>query len=205
MEDKKKTKAELLKEISKLRQQVKKLKKAEIESKQIKNELFQSREMLQLIIDTIPQRIYWKDTNFKYIGCNEKYAGDVNLDRPSEIIGKNDLELPLKKPGKLNRDDDKEIIEKNSPKLNVEEFIVQSDGTELWLKVSKVPLHDRNGNVIGILGNYEDITQLKKNEENLEKEKILLRTLIDNLPDAIFAKDICFSLKNQKDLSQNLR
>ncbi|MFZ0454332.1 MAG: PAS domain-containing protein [Ignavibacteriaceae bacterium] len=189
MDDKKKTKSELLKEISQLRRQVKKLENAEIEGKQIKNELYQSREMLQLILDTIPQRVFWKDLNFKYLGCNEKFAGDANLDSPFEIVGKNDFDLTWKELGNLYREDDREVIDNDSPKLDFEEFIIQSDGTRLWLKTSKVPLHDRNGNVIGILGTYENITQQKKNEENLEKEKILLRTIINNLPDAIFAKD----------------
>ncbi len=189
MEDNKKTKAELLKEISELRQQVKKLKNAEIESKQIENELFQSREMLQLILDTIPQRVFWKDINYKYLGCNEKFAGDANLNSPFEIIGKNDFDLTWKEMGNLYRADDSKVIENNSPKLNFEESIVRSDGTKFWLKTSKVPLHDKNGNVIGILGTYEDITKQKEIKENFEKERVLLRTIINSIPDAIFAKD----------------
>lgn len=189
MDDKKKTKAELLKEISKLRRQVKKLQNAEIESKQIENELFQSREMLQLILDTVPQRVFWKDINFNYLGCNEKFAEDANLNSSFEIVGKNDIELKLKNLGNLYREDDKKVIESDSPKLEFEESIIQSDGTQLWLKTSKVPLHDSNGDVIGILGTYEDITKQKQIEEKLEQERILLKTLINSIPDAIFAKD----------------
>ncbi len=189
MEDKKKTKAELLKEISELRQQVKRLENAEIDSKQIENELYQSREMLQLILDTIPQRVFWKDLDFNYLGCNEKFAIDADLTSPFEIVGKNDYELTWKELGNLYREDDKNVIENDSPKLDFEEFIVQSNGKKLWLKTSKVPLHNRSGKVIGLLGTYEDITKQKQIEENLEQERILLRTLINNIPDAIFAKD----------------
>ncbi len=80
-------------------------------------------------------------------------------------------------------------MDNDSPKLDFEEYIIQSDGTKLWLRTSKVPLHDKNGNVIGIMGTYEDITERKKIEENLRREKILLRTLIDNIPDFIYFKD----------------
>ncbi len=190
MEDKKKTKAELLKEISELRQQVKRLENGEIESKKIENELFHSREMLQLILDTIPQRVFWKDADSNYLGCNEKFAQDANLNSPYEIIGKNDFELNWKYLGRLYGGDDNKVIENNSPKLNFEESIAQPDGNKLWLKTSKVPLHDRNGKVIGLLGTYENITAQKQIEGRLEQERILLRTLINNIPDAIFAKDI---------------
>ena len=189
MEDKKKTKNELLKEISALRKQVKKLKKAEIESKQIENELFQSREMLQLILDTIPQHVFWKDNDFKYLGCNKKFAADANLGNPFEIIGKDDSELTFKEQLNLSGINEKKIIENDSPELDFEEGIIQPGGNKLWFKTSKVPLHDRNGKVIGLLGAYEDITGQKQIKENLEKERILLRTIINNIPDAIFAKD----------------
>ncbi|MEJ2616662.1 MAG: PAS domain-containing protein, partial [Ignavibacteriaceae bacterium] len=189
MEDKKKTKAELLKEISALRRQVKKLKNAEIKSKQNENELFQSGEMLQLILDTIPQRVFWKDINSKYLGCNEKFAGDVNLSSPLDIIGKSDFDVKWKESGNFLREDNRKVIENNSPKLDFEEFIINPDGTKSWLKTSKVPLHDKNGNVIGILGTYEDITKQKEIKENFEKERVLLRTIINSIPDAIYAKD----------------
>ena len=189
MEDKKKTKAELLKENTKLRRQVKKLQNAEIKSRQIENELFQSRAMLQLIMDTIPQCVYWKDTNLNYLGCNEKFAEDISIDNPFDIIGKNDFELTWNNLSGLNNEDEKEVIEGDSPKLDYEESMINPNGNRIWLKTSKVPLHDSNGNVLGILGTYEDITKYKEIEEKLEQERTLLKTLIDNIPDAIFAKD----------------
>ena len=145
--------------------------------------------MLQLILDTIQQGVFWKDTNFNYLGCNEKFAKDASHNNSYDIIGKNDFDLFLNDIGNLYREDDKQVMDNDSPKLDFEEYIIQSDGTKLWLRTSKVPLHDKNGNVIGIMGTYEDITERKKIEENLRREKILLRTLIDNIPDFIYFKD----------------
>jgi len=190
MEDNKKTKPALLKEISKLRKRVKKLENTENNFKRTENELFHSKEMLQLILDTIPQRIFWKNKNFSYIGCNSKFATDAGLSNTKDIIGKNDFELSWREIANLYREDDKIVIDSDNPKLNYEEMQLKEDGTQLWLKTSKVPIHDREGNVIGILGTYEDITERKKIEENLKREKILLKTLINNIPDAIFAKDL---------------
>ena len=178
-----KTNSQLLQENSDLRQRIKELENSE-------NELYKSREMLQLILDTIQQGVFWKDTNFNYLGCNEKFAKDASHNNSYDIIDKNDFDLFLEEIGNLYREDDKQVMDNDSPKLDFEEYIIHSDGTKLWLKTSKVPLHDKNGNVIGIMGTYEDITERKKIEENLRREKILLRTLIDNLPDAIFVKDL---------------
>ena len=135
--------SQLLKENSELRCRIKELENAEKNYKQTEIELFKSREMLQLILNTIQQGVFWKDTNFNYLGCNEKFAKDANHNNPYDIINKNDFDLCLKEIGNLYREDDKQVMDNDSPKLNFEEYIIQSDGTKLWLKTSKVPLHDK--------------------------------------------------------------
>ena len=184
------THSQLLKEISELRNRVKELENSESNHKLTEIELFKSREMLQLLLDTTQQRVFWKDTNFNYLGCNKKFAKDANINTPYDIINKNDFDLCWKEIANLYREDDKLVMENDSPKLDFEEYTMQSNGTKLRLKTSKVPLHDKDGNVIGLMGTYEDITEHKKIEENLRQEKILLKTLINNLPDAIFIKDL---------------
>jgi PAS domain-containing protein len=89
----------------------------------------------------------------------------------------------------LYRDDDKIVMESNTPKLNFEEPLETPDGKKHWVKTNKVPLHDMDMNVIGILGTYEDITEKKQTEEAFQHERLLLRTLIDNIPDGIYVKD----------------
>ena len=180
----------LLKENAELRLRIKELENAESNHKLTEIELFKSREMLQLLLDTIQQRVFWKDIDLNYLGCNKKFAKDANLNTPYDIINKNDFDLCWKEIANLYREDDKLVMENDSPKLDFEEYTMQSDGTKLRLKTSKVPLHDKDGNVIGLMGTYEDITEQKRIEENLRQEKILLKTLINNLPDAIFIKDL---------------
>ncbi len=123
------------------------------------------------------------------MGCNKKFAEDINLNHPDEIIGRSDNELNLEKIGNLYWDDDIFVVENNSPKVNFEVQTDKFDGTKSWLRMSKFPLHDEEGKLVGVLCYYEDITEKKKKEEKLEQERILLRTLINNIPDAIFAKD----------------
>ena len=196
MNDEHKTNEQLLEEIAALKKHVAELETAHTEyhraertSKQIESEQHQSKQMLQLILDTIPQRVFWKDHNFSYIGCNSSFAQDAGLNDPSEIIGKNDFDMPWKDVAPLFRTDDREVMETDSPKLNFEEPQIAPNGRLLWVRTNKVPLHDQNGNVIGLLGTYQDITNLKQAEEQLKYERNLLRTVIDNIPDAIYVKD----------------
>ncbi|MFO7445212.1 MAG: PAS domain-containing protein [Ignavibacteriaceae bacterium] len=188
--DDKKTKKELQEEIAELKTHIKKLEKSTAKIKETENELFQSRQMLQLILDTIPQRVFWKDKNLNYLGCNKEFAKDAGANSPEEMIGKSDYDYGWKNEAELYRNDDKKVMESNTPKINFEEAQTRPDKTVGWLKTSKVPLRDKDGNVIGILGTYEDITESKKSQEILQHERMLLRTLIDNIPDAFYAKDL---------------
>jgi diguanylate cyclase (GGDEF)-like protein/PAS domain S-box-containing protein len=149
--------------------------------KQVEEELFNSQRMLQLILDTVPQRVFWKDRNFTFLGCNRPFALDAGLNASSEIIGKNDYDLNWKENAALYRVDDQWVMENNTPKLNFEEYQCQPDGTQLWLRTNKVPLHDRDGKVIGLMGAYEDITDRKLAEEQLKLTNEKLTATVSTL------------------------
>ena len=127
-----------------------------------------SRKMLQAVLDTIPVRVFWKDRDLRYLGCNINFAKDAGLDLPEAIIGKDDYQLSWREQAEMYRADDRQIIESGIPKLNYEEPMVWPDGTSLWLKTSKIPLQDNLGNIFGVLGCYEDITERKKMEQALQ-------------------------------------
>jgi len=181
--------SELLQEVAVLKQRVAELESDQVKHKQTESELNQSREMLQLIFDTIPARVFWKRNDLTYQGCNKSFAQDAGLDSTDAIIGKNDFDLGWKDFAKQYQEDDKSVIKSGTPKLNFEEPLVRGDGEKRWLKTSKVPLCNDKGEVIGILGTYEDITEIKLAYEKLQHERILLKTLVDNLPDSIYVKD----------------
>ncbi|QIR41086.1 PAS domain S-box protein [Tolypothrix sp. PCC 7910] len=137
------------------------------ERKQAELELQESRTMLRLVLDTIPQRVFWKDCESRYIGCNPSFANDYQL-TPDEIIGKTDLELPWAEWAHLYRADDAFVINTKIAKLGYEEPTINLNGDQVWLRTSKVPLTNSAGEVIGILGSYEDITERKQAEEQLQ-------------------------------------
>ena len=189
MAKKQKDTSELLEEIAALKQRVAELETDRDSNKQAESEINRSGKILQQILDTIPVGVFWKDKNLTYMGCNQSFAKDAALDSPNTIIGKNDFNLVWKEFAQHYRDDDKSVMESCIPKLNFEEPLIRADGKKRWVRTSKVPLRNDDGEVMGILGTYEDITEHKSANESLQRERILLRTLVDNLPDIIYAKD----------------
>jgi len=156
---------------------------------QIEAELFDSRQMLRTVLDTIPQRVFWKDRGSVYLGCNQPLAEDCGYSHPDKIIGKTDFETIATAEAERYRADDREVMETDRPKLHYEEPQTRMDGSTGWLRTNKVPLHDQKGRVIGVLGTYEDITERKRAAEAVAHERELLRTVLDLLPDGVYIKD----------------
>lgn len=120
------------------------------------------------LVKQVPAYIFWKDRNSVYLGCNNAFAHSLGLSSPAEIVGKTDYDLPTtEEESDSFRADDKQVIESKKPKLNIEEYQTFPDGRTVVLLTNKVPLLDKQNNVIGILGIYHDITDRKKLEENL--------------------------------------
>jgi two-component system cell cycle sensor histidine kinase/response regulator CckA len=150
-----------------------------------------SELLLHLVIDSIPQRVFWKDRDSVYLGCNRSFARDAGLDEPALIVGKTDFELAWKATAHLYVADDRLVMESNTAKVDIEEPMRFMDGQTIWLRTSKFPLHDESGAVAGVLGTYGDITGRKQAEEALARSELLFRSLIENGLDliAIVASD----------------
>jgi two-component system, cell cycle sensor histidine kinase and response regulator CckA len=163
--------------------------RAEEALRESERELHHSQQMLRSALDNIPQRVFWKDLELRFLGCNQAFAVDAGLADSSAIAGKDDFQMPWHSMAERYRADDRRVLATGVHLLNYEEPQVLSDGTELWVRTNKVPLRDRDGKVVGLLGTYEDITERMNLERNLQREKTLLLTLIDNLPDYVYLKD----------------
>lgn len=132
------------------------------ERKIMTEQLRQSRQMLKTVLDTINVRVFWKDRNSNYLGCNRLLALDAGLKNPSDIIGKNDYELAWKEQADIYRANDQKVIKSGQSQLNYEEHQTTHDGKSIWVRNSKIPLRDNENNIIGVLGTYEDITKRKR-------------------------------------------
>jgi len=132
------------------------------EHRKAKDKLVQSERMLSLVMNTIPVRVFWKDLKGVYVGCNQPFANDAGKRHPDEVIGKTDKDMPWQDQVDLYRGDDRKVIQRGVPKINYEEPQTTPTGNTIYLRTSKIPLKDNAGNIIGVLGTYEDITALKK-------------------------------------------
>lgn len=154
--------------------------------KLMEEELVSSRHMLKLVLDTIPERVFWKDRDSVYLGANLPLALDAGYSDPDELIGKTDYDTTFAATAELYRADDRQIMESGLPKLNYEEPQIKPDGSRTWLRTRKVPLRNKDGKVIGILGTYEDITESKRAVEALQESEARFRTLAETSNAAIF-------------------
>jgi diguanylate cyclase (GGDEF)-like protein/PAS domain S-box-containing protein len=122
-----------------------------------------SNEMLEAVIDNIPQRVFWKDRDSRYLGCNNAFARDAGLAYNEQVIGKTDGELPWSTLAGLVRADDEEVMTTTVPKMHYERDIVMGE-TLRTVVTSKMPLMDGEGQIIGVLGSYHDVTDNKRAE-----------------------------------------
>lgn len=137
------------------------------EMKKAKDAFEESQQMLRTIIDTIPVRVFWKDRECRYLGCNLQFARDAGFSIPEDLVGLDDYQMGWKDQADLYRKDDAAVIKSGISRLNYMEPQTTPDGRTLWLQTSKMPLNDLNNNIIGVLGTYEDITSRKKLESDL--------------------------------------
>jgi PAS domain S-box-containing protein len=151
--------------------------------------LFSSRQMLQTVLDTIPQRVFWKDRDSRYLGGNQHFAADVGFSDPSDVVGKTDHDHSSSAFAAHFQEDDREVIESGQPKVNIEEPLILKDGIKVWLRTTKVPLRNQDGEIIGVLGSYDNITEQKTAQEALVESETRFRDLTDRLPQMVFETD----------------
>lgn len=138
------------------------------ERKRVEQELRESKNMLNNVLNTIPVRVFWKDRNGVFLGCNQLFAEDVGKSNPEEVIGLDDYDIGSVEQADLYRNDDQYVMQSGQAKINYEEPRVTTEGNLTWLTTSKIPLRDSNGEVYGILGTYDDISARKETEKQLE-------------------------------------
>jgi len=151
--------------------------------------LRESQQLLRLVLNTIPVRIFWKDTDLNYLGCNRMFAADAGLDSPEAIVGRSDYDMGWKEQADLYRADDLAVISSGKSRLHYEEPQTTPEGGLIWLRTSKIPLLDSEGKIKGVLGTYEDITERKQAESDLKESQRHFAEIIDFLPDATFVID----------------
>ena len=130
--------------------------------------------LLNTLINSMPDHIYVKDLNHRFILCNKAVAENIGFDSPEDIIGKTDVDFFPPHLVKQYIQDEKKIFKTGIPLYNREEEVVDAIGNVNYVLTNKVPIFDKKGKVIGLFGINRNITELKKLRE---KEKKYIETI----------------------------
>ena len=200
MKDSEKSREQLLSELKSLKKKLAEIEAFKKDQEHIEQELQNSREVLDMLINNIPNQVFWKDRNLIYLGCNKAFAKVTGMNTPSEVTGLTDYDFQ-RDPAHADsyREWDKKIMDSGEPVLHIEEKFHNSDGSEGTVLTSKVPLKGPDGEVFGLLGICTNITERKKME--LENESLIreLKEAIGEVKTLGSLLPICAKCKKVRD------
>ena len=160
-----------------------------IERTRSETALARERDMLNTLLESIPDRIYFKDEKSRFTRINHALTQLFGLKKSEEAYGKTDADFYGGAHAGKALADEQRVMETGEPLLGHIEFEMLADGRKSWSLTTKLPLRDRTGQIIGTCGISREISAMKEMEEQLAKERNILRSVIDNLPDRIYLKD----------------
>ena len=152
--------------------------------------LADQRSLLQTLIDHLPESIFAKDTEGRFLLANRFVARVMGTDDPETLIGKTDFDFYPPEEARQYFDDEQSVVRSGEAMLEREEPVVNPiTGEEHWFLTSKIPVRNEQGEIISVVGMGQDITERKKAAAQLAEQRNLMRTLIDHLPEYIYVKD----------------
>ena len=147
------------------------------------------RYLLHSLLDNIPDSIYFKDTNSRFVQVSRSMAVKFQVDDPENVVGKSDSDFFATEHVHIALQDERELMEGVTSIIKKEEQESWLDRDDTWASTTKMVLRDTEGKIVGTFGISRDITDEKLAKAQLARERDLLRTIIDNIPDFVFVKD----------------
>jgi len=161
------------------------------DSKKTREQLIEELNLLRTLIDTLPDRLYVKDTKGRFVICNKAVAEDAEIPPSGNVVGKSDFDLfPAEKADAFHAEE-QEIMKTGQPMINQElHRTLRKDGKTNWSLCTKLPWRDKNGNIIGIIGANRDITELKRSEQALRESETRYKAIFESTREGILVADI---------------
>jgi len=149
----------------------------------------ESEHYIETLMDHVPANIYFKDMKSRFVRVNRSMANRLGCDHAADLIGKNDHDFFGSEHADQALEDERRIIATGQPIVGYVERETLPDGEEAWVLTTKMPFRDREGRMIGTFGISSEVSELVRAQQTLERERNILRALIDSLPDHISIKD----------------
>lgn len=163
-----------------------------VERQQAQTFLDDERTLLRALLDNMPDEVFVKDTEGFLLTANRTMLNRFGLNIVTNVVEQSIRELDLYPPptAHIIQDLDRRVFEQGET-INNHEMVVRRENStdQRWILITRIPMKNKDGRVIGIVGINRDITALRLADETLNRERNLLRALMDNIPDEIFAKD----------------
>ncbi len=201
---KRRTKAELFRDLSELVHKAAALEASERQYRLAMAALQASENKYRTLVENIPQKIFHKDRNSVYVSCNENYARDMRIE-PDQIAGKTDFDFYPPDMAVKYIADDQRVMRQGATE-EIEETYVHN-GEEMIVHTVKTPIRDSQGNVVGILGIFRDITARKRAEEELQRYREHLEELVKDRTEALRAinEQLQMEIAERKRIEEELR
>lgn len=145
--------------------------------------------LLALLMDSIPDTIYFKDTQLRFTKVNRAFADLLRLPGPEATLGKDDSHFFLPEHARRAREQELEILKSGRPLVDFLEQDLLLDGRTRWVSTTQVPIRDRGGAIIGLVGISRDVTERRRMEEALRESEAKFRTLAETTAVATFIFD----------------
>jgi PAS domain S-box-containing protein len=156
------------------------------ERKRIEEALAFERDLLRGLLDNIPDRIYFKDLDSRFIRVSSALAKRLGLASPEHVVGKTDFDFHPTQQAQEFFQDEQRILLTGQPLINKLERQTDVHGHEVWAMVTKVPIYNPGGGVRGLIGISHDVTQLMKAEQALRRAEEKYRTIFERAVEGIF-------------------
>jgi diguanylate cyclase (GGDEF)-like protein/PAS domain S-box-containing protein len=151
--------------------------------------LAESRQILEVIFNSVSVRLFWKDKDLVFLGCNAAFARDAGFADPKDVVGKSDFQMVWSEQAEAYRADDREVVDTGRSKLLIEEAQTTADGKAVTLLTNKIPLRRPNGEIYGVVGTYMDVTERKRIEDAVRESEEKFRTVFSTVSEGILLCD----------------
>jgi len=149
------------------------------ERRRLERELYREKEFLNILMEAVPDAIYFKDTQSRFTKVNRAHAERMGLKDPAEAVGKTDFDFYSEEFAREAFEDEQCIIREGKPIINKVERVVGKDGRVRWVTATKMPIIDRTGKVVGIVGISRDITEIKRMQDMLKEYNERLEKIVE--------------------------